>query len=452
MRVFRKKSAVALIIALFITFAPLAAHHKSTSLSLLIYNDAVTLGLAENRDDLRSYGMNLAFEKKGGLELSASLSGLTLRLPEESGGRRYDEIVVEGGKTFILPMIEKETTIAAHITLKGGVALVGDLGFAAAQNVVHEVLSIDKVYFPYESEQVHLYPYYLISQGLEFTKKANWYSSSTVLLRPVIEQMFAYGYEHRIYGGFVVGQRTEELNELLISIGYTFNEQFDGWETHKALSEFEQGLTASVQGHLGLLAFSYQWYLQTRQGYGGFGVNVGLSNRQKWVANDLLLSLGMSFPANGIYSTLRYALNKSGGIIVGNFYKMFTLADEGRLRENVSLWFAGYDYEFSSWDFGLARPFGSLAIGLRRFLVTKDTTEGHRAKQLDTTRFSAIASVGLRFFPSGELQYDGVAYGIEVSTGVMLLHPSNPLFDPPLELADAVTFFAAVRLSLGSRL
>src|SRR5690554_7378281 len=91
----------------------LPAHHNPTSISALIYNDAFSMGIWDNKDDFRSYGIDLSFTHSNRWFGKVELSGLTLREKE----RRYDEISLLGGRYFDNHIISKEGIVSSQSIL-----------------------------------------------------------------------------------------------------------------------------------------------------------------------------------------------------------------------------------------------------------------------------------------------------------------------------------------------
>ena len=451
----RQVSCCLLFICVSLT---LPAGHWSSSYSALVYNDSLTLGLAENQDDLRSFGMEFDFVHESGWFGRSSVSGVTWRSRgEDVVGSRYDELVIEGGHRFHFHPGHRLSHLTINISPLFGLVFSGNMGYEAIQNFVHGSLSIEELSLPYETSGVVLHPRLGIEQSFEYVEPAPWFSVSDLVFRAEVDALFMPGYAGRLYSGIAVGHRTLSSSAFMVGLGYGWKQVFDGWASHEMVGIAETGMTAKVTGHFGMLAFSYRWYLETLQGFGGMGFDIGLGGAAVWRRNDLLLSLGFTVPWNMLSTSLRYRITKDLGIVVDNTFKMIPLADEGRVRENVSAWHVGVDYEFSRFDLGFMRPFSTISAGIRRFLVMKDAPPGvvdsnGRIRESDAVRFSMDGAVGVRFFPHGQVQYDGVAYGLEISGGIMFADTRGLVSAYVMELVDMWTPYMKVGITVGSHL
>lgn len=446
-----------LLLLVLCTCALLAAGHRESSISVLMYNDSLTLGLSENQDDLRSYGTRFLFSHSSGWYGRLDMSGLTHRTRNEETGSRYDEVVVLGGKIFHFPVSETVPRMTFQLSPHIGLLLAGDMQFETMQNLVHFVLDIDEVELPYETEGVAIRPYVGLSHSFDYLEPAPWFSVSDLVFTAKLEGTYVPAYAGRLYAGIAIGHRTPSTSELLAGIGYVWESVMDGWPSHELVSQSERGLIASVNGHFGILAFSYRWYLDTLQGYGGLGFDIGLGLAQTWERNDLLLSLGSMLPSRLFATSLRYVVDGDFGIVIENLFKMIPVEETARVRENISSWHVGVDYEFSRLQIGLMRPFASLSLGVRRYLVMMDADPGAqdsngRVRESDTGRFSMNGAVGVRFFPDGEIQYGKVAYGFQVSGGLLYVDVGNLGSAYPLMLTDSWEPYLRVGLTIGSKL
>ncbi len=402
----------------------LHADHNQSSISSLVYNDSVTMGLAENQDDLRSFGAEFSYMHGSGWFGRLEVSGITQRNRASEAGSRYDEMVIAVGTTFHFRFGDAAPRMSLSLRPLAGIVLAGRMGFEGVQNLIHDTFGIERVFLSYERAGISIYPKLGFVQSFDYLEQAPWFSASDLVFRVETDGSFSPGYAHRFHAGVSVGQRTQAISELLVGLGYTWESVEDGWPSHELVGLSESGLTAYVDGHFGMLAFSYTWYLNNLQGYGGLGFDIGFSDETVWKRNDLLLSIGPIIPSGMLASGLRYLVRRDFGIMLLNLFKMIPLADEGRVRENVSSWIVGADYEFSMLDVGFMKPFAALGAGVRRFLVMKDAGPGSndsngRVRESEALRFTMGLSMGVRLFTDGRFQYGGVAYGLELSGGIM---------------------------------
>jgi hypothetical protein len=128
---------------------------------------------------------------------------------------------------------------------------------------------------------------------------------------------------------------------------------------------------------------------------------------------------------------------------------MINLDPTTRKRENYSTWLVVFDYQILPLKFKFVMPYASLGLGLQRFLIAAEV-DNKRVIVGDDVRFVIDPAIGLRLFNDGELQYDGVAYGLDLSGGLII--GLKDFSDKNLELSDNVTFYFRVGFTIGSSL
>ena len=103
-----KRFLIKLVYSILIlsVLSSLSAHHRQSSFSTLIYNDGMTLGVTENPDDLRSYGLKLSYTYQKRWFAFLEASGITSRKLSDSAGSRYDEIVFSAARAFDFHLLE----------------------------------------------------------------------------------------------------------------------------------------------------------------------------------------------------------------------------------------------------------------------------------------------------------------------------------------------------------
>jgi hypothetical protein len=446
-----KRFLIKLVYSILIlsVLSSLSAHHRQSSFSTLIYNDGMTLGVTENPDDLRSYGLKLSYTYQKRWFAFLEASGITSRKLSDSAGSRYDEIVFSAARAFDFHLLETPFPLNFNVQGALGGVLAGRLHFGDIQNFVHDTLFIEEVNLKYESEFVYFYPKFDLESYLEFSKNSGWFEQSRFLLRSELKASYSPNYESVIYSGLSIGQNSVSRSELTLGLGYTWAWVEDGWATHKQLKDIESGLTAYLRGHFGFLAFYYHWFLDGQQSFGGLGVDIGFKENAKWVNNNLLLTLALNIPHNMISTTIRYAVTKDFGLGLSNLFKMINLDPTTRKRENYSTWLVVFDYQILPLKFKFVMPYASLGLGLQRFLIAAEV-DNKRVIVGDDVRFVIDPAIGLRLFNDGELQYDGVAYGLDLSGGLII--GLKDFSDKNLELSDNVTFYFRVGFTIGSSL
>jgi len=220
-----------------------------------------------------------------------------------------------------------------------------------------------------------------------------------------------------------MGQRSNDYNYMLVGFGFAQREALDGRKTHIGVSRSESGVIASFEARFGLILMNFRWFLNNTRSYGGLGVNVGSSSLTRWTGSDIIFYLGPRFPTELYAMGLRYRIFPSLSVFAANAYRTRVLLDSRQVRENLSTWYVGVDYEFEELSWGVMLPFSSLGFGLKRFLVMglENVDSGSRSMLYSRVRFSSELLVGLRFFQEGEVQWGGISYGLELSGGMMYL-------------------------------
>ncbi len=400
----------------------LFSSHRPTTISSLMYNDSVTLGLTDNPDDLRSYGMEVLFSHASGWDFYTSIFGLTFRARDAAeGSGRYDELILQAGRLFHFDFGFPGTRILVDVTPFAGITLMGNFGLDWAQNFVHDVFSIEPVVLEYDVSRSTISPHFGSRLSFSYSEPAPWFSNTDLIFRASAEVSHAISYVSTASTDISIGQSSSSVVDVMVGLGYSWAYPYDDSFTHERVTMSETGLTGFLRGRFGLFRFSYRWYLDRLQGYGGMGFHLDFDDDIAWESSDLILSIGLSFPEQMLSSSLRYVLFDDVSVFATNMYKMVPLSDDGRTREIVTHWILGGDYEFSYWDVGWMRPFARLGAGVRRFLVMEDSDSpldsNGRVRVFSAVCLVVDASAGFRFFPDGRLHYQGAAYGVEVSFG-----------------------------------
>jgi hypothetical protein len=72
-----------------------------------------------------------------------------------------------------------------------------------------------------------------------------------------------------------------------------------------------------------------------------------------------------------------------------------------------------------------------------------------RVRLSQDVRFSMDADVGVRFFAGGQLQFNGVAYGLEVAGGLFFTDSRNLGSEFELELTESWVPYVRVGVTVG---
>ncbi|NLA93317.1 MAG: hypothetical protein GX842_07810 [Spirochaetales bacterium] len=445
---------VLLVGVLILISLPLFARHRLTSFEAMILNDNITFGLGENPDDMRSYGLSLSFFHSSGWFADIEASGLTLRGKEAAPSTRYDEIIIQGGYLAHFHFPSDLATTFYDLSLYGGVVLVGNYGFAAIQNFAHDVFNLGLYDAVYEGGgEQRVIPLMGLTQRLEVIEPVPWFKESELFLWAELDLTFSPTYIGKLYPKISLGQHTLSTSQFVAGGGFAFAHILDEWPTHHAVGEAEKGFTLFFKGHIGLITFGYDWYVESMEGYGGLGVQLLFGERLPWVRSDLLISFGLAFPDQVTTTVLRYDIYKDLGLFFKNSYKMIPLSEVANVRENYSTWHVGVDWNIARWDFGWARPYLAGGLGFNRFLVMGDDVAHTRLRLLSEVTFSAEIMMGLRFFNRGEIQYHGSAYGLELTGGLRFSDNSRvDLPGYPLELTQVWSPYVRLSLTVGTLL
>lgn len=429
---------------------PLPALHKISSISTTIFNDSITFGLGENKDDLRSFGMELVYSHGSGWFVQSLMSGITLR---GEPGSRFDEIIFQGGYSFHFHLRNESPAMSGDITPLAGFVFAGNWGLEFFQNNVHKILQIDQVDEPYEGNGAReISPLMGMKLTFEYSEPTPWFEVSDLVFSAEIEAVYVPTYMGRFFPSISIEQHTLSTSHFLVGLGYAWIQVYDDWPAHVMVGMHESGVVVFFKGSFGLFSFNYHWYLDRMEGYGGIGFQVPFDDELTWSRSDVLVSLGILLPERVSSVVLRYAIIDDFGVYITNAFKMISLIEERRVRENYSTWLIGGDYEISQWDFGWARPFVAAGLGMSRFLVMGDAEPSssninHRERLFSALQFSAEAKVGLRLFDQGEFQYNGSSYGLELSGG-MIFSATDGITESGYNLEMTQMWRSYVRLGL----
>ena len=402
----------------------LAAFSYPDNLVFAVKNDSATLGLFENPDDLRSYGTEVSFSYREGWFGTARISGLTNRNAQPGEGGRYDELEFFTGYSFRLFRSLLPERFSLFLQPAFGGVVSGDMGLDYIQNMWHLFIDVPSLELPYDDGGLFfVYPRFSLTGSLVFTEKASWFDSTDLLMHLRGSMVFSSGYEFSTSTLLEMGQRSNDYNYMLVGFGFAQREAVDGRKTHIGVSRSESGVIASFEARFGLILMNFRWFLNNSRSYGGLGVNVGSSSLTQWTGSDIIFYLGPRFPTELYAMGIRYRIFPSLSVFAANAYRTRVLLDSLQIRENLSTWYVGVDYEFEVLSWGVMLPFSSLGFGLKRFLVMglENVDSGSRSMLYSRVRFSSELLVGLRFFQEGEIQWGGFSYGLELSGGMMYL-------------------------------
>ena len=196
-----------------------------------------------------------------------------------------------------------------------------------------------------------------------------------------------------------MGHKAGIQSHLFLGLGYAHSENLDGRVTHEVVNASESGLFASLTGHFGVVSLSYRWNLSSLHGYGGIGIDIGGATQENWISSDVVMTLNSRLPYEGMLTRLRYYILPSISVFASNSYYVETLSYDSLIRENLSGWLAGLDYEWPASPLSdFMTPFVSLGAGIKRFSVVRHTADSGETTRgevlLSEVRFSAEAAGG----------------------------------------------------------
>ena len=324
-----------------------------SNVSVGISNDAFTFGIAENYDDLRSYGFSSSIDTSSGWKSKISLSGITFRNNSQpSSGSRLDEIDVFVGKEFPLFFNHNNINFVTYITLLGGIYVVGDLGFESVQNRWHQMIGVREVNLPYCNQaSVSLYPQFGLNSRFSFFEKIPYYSYSNIVVEVESDFQVAPLYRTSYAIGLSIGQLSSIENYFRVGAGFTQAFSQHHFPLLGITASSESGLYVDLKGRLGLLNINYRLYTHSSRAYGG--VEIGIYNNvdgidHYYFTNDILFSIGSELLEKNMYAiSIRYAITPTLGIYTSNAFGSAILEYNHQTRQNTSKWHLGVDYELN---------------------------------------------------------------------------------------------------------
>ncbi len=401
-------------------------------LSFIGFNDAMTVGIAQNADDLRSYGALFSFRFESGLVGQVDVAALTARnsLIEE-GGQRYDEMTLFTGYLHTFHIPRNRFRFEYSVIAGGGGVLAGNLGLQSVQNFWHDMNGIPLVILPYCEEELKFYPHLAQSQKLRALLPIPWFSDTEFYLDLIQSASFSPEYSASIALQVNAGQYTDDTRDIAIGIGFNILQSLDEIPLHHLLEQYEGGFFLELAGRMGLAEFFFRTYLQSGTGWGGVGFNLGssLQDRKVTGSNEFSLAFSLMFPGKLMSLSLSYPLSEHLNIRVMNAFDDYILDITTNARENISRWYLGLEYEMGNPYESFALPFFSLSGGFRRIaLFANDPVLERRDSYFSALSPLINGEFGLRFFSDGRFTLQGNSYAIELASTVAAA-PSSSLSD-----------------------
>jgi len=427
--------------------------------SFIGLNDAMTVGLVQNADDLRSYGAVLTTRFSSDLTTRLEAAGLTMRSSvTESSGSRYDELVVEAGlaHTFSFPGESYDMTYELSALL--GLTLAGNLGFQTIQNTWHEMNGIPLVLLPYcQGEAVSLYPRISQEQSLSTRFHVPWFSRASFDL--TVEQRFDYSVNYGFDLAFEtsIGQRVSSSQNLSLGLGFVYSEALDEVLLHEMIASSESGIYLHLNGRMGLVDLLFRAYLSSGRGWGGIGFRFGENTETETdLPQNYALSLSLTVPEKAMTLSVIYHLGDYLSLFFANSFDDYILDITVNTRQNISWWKAGIRYSLGRAPGWIVSPFVSVSSGVRRISVfTNDPVSVERIREFDSITPLVNTELGCLVFSDWRYQMHGVSYAIECAGGFSYspsAHLSDAVQEYSLEYVQALEWYVRIGISMGSTL
>ena len=424
------RRCIVVLLVLFISSCSLFSYVSNVAVGTL--NDAFTFGIAENYDDLRSFGFTSTIETSSLWNSTISLSGITFRNNiEPSLGRRVDEIAVSTSREFPLYFDSDNPKFVTFISFSGGFYILGDIGFDAIQNRWHRLIGVEEVLLPYCNEgSASMYPHFGLNSRFAFFEKIPYYSYSSIVVEIEGDYHLAPLYKSRYSLGLSIGQLSSSENFFKVGAGFTQTFSLHQFPLLETTSKSESGIYVNLIGRLGLLRINYRLYTHSSRAYGGLVIGIFSNLTQLdnyYSSNDIIFSVGSELSEKNMYAlSIRYAITPTLGVYTSNVFGTKILDYDEHTRQNTSKWHLGIDYELHTLKNNLLLPFVSVGAGFKRILVAKDgVIDEQRVSVLDNLSLLINGQLGVRLFHDGRLQLGSTIYGIEISGGLSLTMGKN---------------------------
>lgn len=453
-----KRYRILLLLALLLYCGSLA-FARLLDFSFIGLNDAMTVGLVQNADDLRSYGAVLTTRFSPGLTARVEAAGLTMRSSvTDSSGSRYDELIVETGWTHTLSFPGKSYDMTYELSALLGLTLAGNLGFQTIQNTWHEMNGIPLVFLPYcQDDSIGLYPRISQSQRLRTHFPVPWFSRASFDL--ALEQRFDYsvGYGFDLALETSIGQRVSSSQNLSLGLGFAYSGAFDEVLLHEMIALSESGIYLHLNGRMGLVDLLFRAYLSSGRGWGGIGFRFGENiESEADLPQNYALSLSLTVPEKAMTLSVVYHLGDYLSLFFTNSFDDYILDITVNMRQNISWWKGGIRYSIGRVHNWIVSPFVSMASGVRRISVFKnDSVSAERVREFDSITPLVNTEIGCLVFSDSRFQMQGVSYAIECAAGFSY-SPSAHLIDAvqtySLEYVQTLEWYVRIGISMGSAL
>lgn len=423
-----ERKIITLILVLAISIMNLRAYE----LDLLMGNDNVTYGLANNNDDGLSFGSKLSLSL-GFHDLGLELKGITNRgytIDDVLYQGRYDELIFSYDYDFIIDFGRNSLILSP----KARVSLIGDLGFDWIQNTYHELIGKKEVDLPYDYASFHLVP------GIGFLMEFDYHIGNNYLfLLNDLEYNPCFSISNSTFIGFNLD------NFIRLSLGYSYIRSLEGEiNTHYIQGIRDSGLLLKANLDGGLFAMEYTTNLISDISYGLIGVNpLVFFGEDSYEDNNLFINVGAEFGYPGYmhrlslgYKNFLFGIKYLGGELeVGT----------GKRVTNAVFYFS-YDF---IWEKRIVSPFIRPYLGINKYSYYRQNQTSNLAEPLIYGLTPTVGlELGLRFLDRSQFIVDSDCYrfnlGLSLSYNFLasnLSHPSYPEFDQKLSPVSARIFF-----------
>lgn len=424
----KRRKTITLILVLAMSIMDLAAY----DLEILIGNDNVTYGLANNNDDGLSFGSKVSLSL-GSHDLSLELKGITNRgytIDDILYQGRYDEMIFSYGYDFILESERNSLILSPQFRL----SLIGDLGFDWIQNTYHDLIEKKEVNLPYDYDSFYLVP------GIGFMMEFDHHFGNNNLF--VLNDLnYTPGFS--VINSTFIGFNLD--NFIRLSLGYRYIGSLEGEiNTHYIQGTRDSGLLMKTNLDGRLFAMEYTINLFSDVSYGLIGINpLAFLGKNSYEDNSLFINVGAEFGYPGYMHRLSLGYKN---YLFGIKYVGGELEVGSNKRMTNAVFYFSYDF---IWEKKTASPFIRPYLGINKYSYYRQNQTNNLTELLIYGLTPTVGlELGLRFLDKSQFIVDSDCYrfnlGLSLSYNFLaksISSPSYPEFDQKLGPISARIFF-----------
>ncbi len=241
----------------------------SRSLEIGLYNDNWGGGFTSIYDDLRTYHLQVDYEKRQKLRIYGRVSFLTNRFDTDSSHQRSLDEWSAGVAVPVFKFKQGETGI---FWLRSGLLARTSIVGRSIQNAVHDLLDIDEPNLPYyDTDGVHPSIGYQLELNLLDMPLSN-NSSMTVRLSHTLDYTHNYSTIASINARMTRGRPGHEIE---FSPGYVFaDNQLENNQLLRNVLDAESGPRLGIRVNRNRIFYDFQIFPEGGFSYGGIGINL----------------------------------------------------------------------------------------------------------------------------------------------------------------------------------